>query len=59
MQIVIDIEDELYEQCKNTKLTEENEGFDFHIIKVVANGTPLPKEQELIDNTEFLNEIRR
>ena len=43
MQIVINIEDELYKQCKNTELTEENEGFDFHIIKAVANGTPLPK----------------
>lgn len=43
-EILIRLEDELYEQCKNTELTEENEGFDFHIIKSVANGTPLSEE---------------
>ena len=45
-EIVIRLEDELYEQCKNTELTEENEGFDFHIIKSVANGTPL---EDIVD----------
>ena len=43
IELVIKIPKELYEQCKETELTEENEGFDFHIIKTVANGIPLPK----------------
>ena len=43
MKIVIDLPEELYEQCKETELTNENEGFNFHIIKTVAKGTPLPK----------------
>lgn len=54
IEIIVRLEDELYEQCKNTKLTEENEGFDFHIIKSVANGTPLPKGHgDLIDRGEL------
>ncbi len=54
-EILIRLEDELYEQCKNTKLTEENEGFDFHIIKSVANGIVLPKGHgRLIDENELL-----
>lgn len=52
-EILIRLEDELYEQCKNTELTEENEGFDFHIIKTVANGIVLPKEHgRLIDRDD-------
>lgn len=43
IELVIKIPEELYEQCKETELTDENEGFDFHIINTVANGIPLPK----------------
>ncbi len=43
IEILIRLEDELYEQCQNSSLTEENEGFYFHLIKSVANGTLLPE----------------
>lgn len=56
MQIVIDLEDELYEQCKNTELTEENEGFDFHIIKSVANGKPLPKGHGRLKDVDWIDD---
>lgn len=53
-EILIRLEDELYEQCKNTELTEENEGFDFHIIKSIANGTPLEEQfEKIIDKIDF------
>ncbi len=59
-EILIRLEDELYEQCKNTKLTEENEGFDFHIIKSIANGTVLPKGHgRLIDADAYRKELRK
>lgn len=58
-EIIIRLEDELYEQCKNTELTEENEGFDFHIIKSVANGTVLPKGHGDLIERERLQEVFR
>jgi len=59
-EILIRLEDELYEQCKTTELTEENEGFDFHIIKSVANGTVLPKEHgRLIDADAYKEKVFR
>ena len=55
MKYIIDLPEELYEQCKNTELTKENEGFDFHIIKTVANGTLLSEELEKI--IDEINEL--
>ena len=42
MKLIVDIPDELYEECKHTELSKEIEGLPFHIIKSVANGTSLP-----------------
>lgn len=54
IELVIKIPKELYEQCKETELTEENEGFNFHIINTVANGTPLPKGHgDLVDRNDL------
>lgn len=59
-EILIRLEDELYEQCKTTELTEKNEGFDFHIIKSVANGTVLPKGHgDLIDGEQRMTDEER
>lgn len=43
MKLIIDIPDELYEDCKHTELSKEIEGLPFHVIKLVANGIPLSK----------------
>lgn len=54
-EILIRLEDELFEQCKTTELTGKNEGFDFHIIKTVANGTVLSKGHgRLIDKDHMI-----
>ena len=45
IELVIKVPKELYEQCKETELTKENEGFAFHIIKTVANGSQLTEER--------------
>ena len=41
MKLIVDIPEDLYEECKHTELSKEIEGLPFHIIKLVANGTPL------------------
>ena len=56
VEILIRLEDDLYEQCKTTSLTEENEGFYFHILKSVANGILLPKGHGRLKDE---NEIKR
>ncbi len=56
IELLIRIEDELYEQCKDIKLTEENEGFDYHIIKSVANGTVLPKGHGRLKDVDWIDD---
>ena len=43
MQIVIDIPEHAYEECKAVEFSEALEGVPFHVMKAIANGTPLPK----------------
>lgn len=57
-KILIDLEDSLYEECKVAKLTEENEGILFHLMKCIASGDVLPKGHgDLKDVQDIINRI--
>lgn len=43
MQIVINIPEHAYEECKAVEFSEALEGVPFHVMKAIANGTPIRK----------------
>ncbi len=58
IELIIKIPEHAYEECKKAKLTEALEGVPFHVMKAIANGTPLPKGHgDLIDADDIDNHI--
>lgn len=43
IELIIRIPEHAYEECKKVKLTEALEGVPFHVMKAIANGTPIQK----------------
>ena len=50
MKLIIDINEDYFEILKY----EERNGNDFHPIKIIANGTPLPKGHGRLIDTDAL-----
>ena len=54
MKLIVDIDKDYFEILKY----EERNGNDFKPIKLIANGTPLPKKHgDLIDRQELKKEV--